>query len=46
MLTTNKEINDRSNKLARQNYIIDKFYKQYLFTPKEKDYIDKRINEI
>jgi hypothetical protein len=40
-----KEIKDNSIKLARQNYIIEKFYKQYIFTPKEKDFIDRKINE-
>ena len=42
----NKEINDRSNKLARQNYVIKKYYRQYIFTPQEKDFIDRKINEI
>lgn len=40
-----KEIKDNSIKLARQNYIINKYYSQYVFTPNEKDFIDRKINE-
>lgn len=40
------DISNNSQKLARQNYVIDKYYKQYHFTEKEQAYIDKRIKEL
>lgn len=41
-----QQIKENKTKLARQNYIIDKFYKQYDFTPQENEYIDGKINTI
>lgn len=41
-----KKIQENRVKLARQNFIIDKYYKQYIFTPQENEYIDGKINNI
>lgn len=41
-----KKIQENRVKLARQNFIIDKYYKQYNFTPQEHEYIDGKINNI
>lgn len=42
----NKDILENKKTLARQNYIIDKYYQQYVFTPTEHEYIDGKINNI
>ena len=42
----NKDIIENKKTLSRQNYVIDKYYKQYVFTPIEHEYIEGKINNI
>ena len=41
-----KEILDNKDRLRRQNFVIEKYYKQYSFTPEQNDYINKITNKI